>query len=163
MESNTNSFICTQLNCFKYYYLTLTHYLTLQPSLGVSCWTWEPIQNFEMNPLFYPWWVDCSYPINHNWVQVLSYGRCCIPTIQHINTIDGVKYRGDSIVQVWTFINFLISEFGSSTQGERDTILKSLSYHIMLTKLKLIGILCYLIFSSDWTCNLWMISHWSTF
>ena len=41
-----------------------------------------------------------------------------------------------TIVQVRMFINFLISEFGSSTQGERDTILKSLLDHTMLTKLK---------------------------
>ena len=54
------------------------------------------------------------------------------------------KYRGIhntitgelTIVQVRTFINFLISEFGSSTRGERDTILKSLLDHTMLTKLK---------------------------
>ena len=47
-----------------------------------------------------------------------------------------LKYISDSVVQVRTFINFLTSEFGSSTRGERDTILKSLSYHTMLTKLK---------------------------
>ena len=39
-------------------------------------------------------------------------------------------------VQVRTFINFLTSGFGSSTRGERETILKSFSYHTMLTKLK---------------------------
>ena len=44
-----------------------------------------------------------------------------------------LKYTGDSVVQVRTFINFLTSEFGSSTREERDTILKSLSYHTMLT------------------------------
>ena len=41
-----------------------------------------------------------------------------------------------TVVQVRAFINFLTSEFGSSTRGERDTILKNLLYHIMLTKLK---------------------------
>ena len=41
-----------------------------------------------------------------------------------------------TVVHVRTFIIFLTSEFGFSTQGERDTILKSLSYHTMLTKLK---------------------------
>ena len=41
-----------------------------------------------------------------------------------------------TVVQVRTFINFLTSESGSLTRGERDTILKSLSYHTMLTKLK---------------------------
>ena len=52
--------------------------------------------------------------------------------IKHINTIGRVKYTADSVVQVRTFINFLISEFGSSTRGERDTILN----HSILTKLK---------------------------
>ena len=43
-----------------------------------------------------------------------------------------------TVDQIRTFINFLTSEFGSSTRGERerDTILKSLLYHTMLTKLK---------------------------
>ena len=51
-----------------------------------------------------------------------------------------------TVVQVRTFINFLTSEFGSLTreererererEWERDTTLKSLSYHTMLTKLK---------------------------
>ena len=47
-----------------------------------------------------------------------------------------------TVVHVRTFINFLTSEFGSSTRGERErewereTILKSLSYHTILTKLK---------------------------
>ena len=41
-----------------------------------------------------------------------------------------------TVVHVRRFINFLTSEFGSSTRGERDTILKSLSYHTKLTKLK---------------------------
>ena len=40
-----------------------------------------------------------------------------------------------TVVQVRTF-NFLTSEFGSSTRGERDKIRKSLSCHTMLTKLK---------------------------
>ena len=56
----------------------------------------------------------------------------------------GLKYRGIhntltgelTVVQIRTFINFLTSEFGSLTQGERETILKSLLYHTMLTKLK---------------------------
>ena len=34
-------------------------------------------------------------------------------------TIDRLKYTGDSVVQVRTFIN-LTSEFGSSTRGERE-------------------------------------------
>ena len=38
------------------------------------------------------------------------------------------------VVHVRTFINLLTSEFGSSTRGERHTILKSLSYHTMLKK-----------------------------
>ena len=41
-----------------------------------------------------------------------------------------------TVVQVRTFINFLTSVFGSSPQRERDTILKSHSYHTMLIKLK---------------------------
>ena len=44
----------------------------------------------------------------------------------------GLKYTGDSVVQVRTFINFLTSEFSSSTRGERDTILN----YSILTKLK---------------------------
>ena len=65
---------------------------------------------------------------------------CCIATIiisvttviQHINTIGRLKYTGDSVVQIRTFINFLTSEFGSSKRGERDTILN----HSIQTKLK---------------------------
>ena len=41
-----------------------------------------------------------------------------------------------TVVQIRTFIKFLTSEIGSSTRGERDTLLKSLSYHTMQTKLK---------------------------
>ena len=37
------------------------------------------------------------------------------------------KYTSDSDVHGRMLINFLTSEFGSSTRGERDTILKSLS------------------------------------
>ena len=44
----------------------------------------------------------------------------------------GLKYTGDSVVQVRTFINLLTSDFGSSTRGEGDTILN----HSILTKLK---------------------------
>ena len=49
-----------------------------------------------------------------------------------LNTLTGEL----TVVQVQTFIKFLISEFGSSARPERDTILKILSYHTMLTKLK---------------------------
>ena len=45
------------------------------------------------------------------------------------------KYSSDSVVQVRTFINFLTSVFGSSTRGERDTILN----HSILTKLQMSG------------------------
>ena len=44
-----------------------------------------------------------------------------------------------TVVQVRTFINFLTSEFGSSTRGERDTILKSLSYHYYANKTQAFG------------------------
>ena len=54
-------------------------------------------------------------------------------------TIGRLKYTGDSVVQVGTFINFLTSEFGSSTRGEGDTILRSLSYHTMLKKTQTLG------------------------
>ena len=48
----------------------------------------------------------------------------------------GYKYSGGlCVVQIQTFINFLTSEFSSLTRGERDFILKGLSYHTMLTKL----------------------------
>ena len=47
-----------------------------------------------------------------------------------------------TVVQVRKFINFLTSYFDSSTRGERDTILKSFSYHTMLTKLTLLGTSC---------------------
>ena len=42
------------------------------PSSGVSCQTREPTRNFELLPLFNPWGVACSGPVNHNRVQVLS-------------------------------------------------------------------------------------------
>ena len=88
----------------------------------------------------------CRVIINNFQVaQRLSEGvewrsNCCIPTIiisvttviQHINTIGRLKYTGDSVVQVRTFINFLTSEFYSLTRGERDTIFN----HSILTKLK---------------------------
>ena len=41
------------------------------------------------------------------------------------------KHRRDSVVQERTHL--LTFNFSSSTRGERDTILKSLSYHTMLT------------------------------
>ena len=47
-------------------------------------------------------------------------------------TIGRLKYTSYSVVQVRTFINFLTSEFGSSTRGERDTILN----HSIQTTLK---------------------------
>ena len=44
------------------------------------------------------------------------------------------KYSSDSVVQVRTFINFLTSEFGSSTRGESDTNVKSLSQSFYTNK-----------------------------
>ena len=40
-----------------------------------------------------------------------------------------------TVVQVRTFINFLTSEFVSSTRGDSDTILKIFRNHSILTKL----------------------------
>ena len=69
-------------------------------------------------------WVPLLYShINH---KRYTYAKTQLPD----------SNTGYSVVQVRTFINFLTSEFGSSTRGERDTILKSLSYHTRLTKLK---------------------------
>ena len=48
----------------------------------------------------------------------------------------GLKYTGDSVFQVRMFINFLTSEFGSFTRGERDIIFN----HSILTKLKILGV-----------------------
>ena len=48
-------------------------YFVLRPSSGVSCWTWEPTQNFEPCPLFNPEEGSLSLiPFIHVWVQVLS-------------------------------------------------------------------------------------------
>ena len=62
--------------------------------------------------------------------------QCCIAisitNVIHMQKTGGLKYTGDSVVQVRTFINLLTSELGSSTQEERDTILN----HSILTKLK---------------------------
>ena len=52
-------------------------------------------------------------------------------TLYVCNNTGGLKYTGDSVVQIRTFIN-LTSEFGSSTRGARDTILN----HSILTKLE---------------------------
>ena len=61
---------------------------------------------------------------------------CCIAisitNVIHMQNTGELKYTGDSVVQVRTFINFLTSEFGSSTRGEIYTILN----HSILTKLK---------------------------
>ena len=72
----------------------------------------------------------------------MNFSDCCMPTIiisvttviQHINTMGSVKYTGDSVVQVRTFINFLTSDFGSWTRGERDTHI--ILNHSILTRLK---------------------------
>ena len=40
---------------------------------------------------------------------------------KHVKNACGYQYSSDSVVQVRTFINFLTSEFGSSTRGERET------------------------------------------
>ena len=69
----------------------------------------------------------------------LHNSMCCIATSIMISPIQRhmykFKYReihntltGElTVVQVRTFINFLTSEFGSSTRGESNTILKRLS------------------------------------
>ena len=62
---------------------------------------------------------------------------CCIGiSITNVIHMQTTQYTSDSVVQVRTFINFLTSEFGSSTRRERNTFLESLSYDTMLTKLK---------------------------
>ena len=62
----------------------------------------------------------------------VKVGLCSHINHKRYTYAGGLKYTGDSVVQVQTFINFLTSEFGSSTRGERDIILN----HSILTKLK---------------------------
>ena len=81
-------------------------------------------------------------------IAILLYSHIIItmiyPSERHMYTFKYRKIRNTltdeiTVVQERTFINFLTSEFGSSTRGEKDTILKSLSYHTMLRKLKTLG------------------------
>ena len=57
--------------------------------------------------------------LSHNWYNTLT-------------DASGYKYTSDSVIQVGTSINFWFQ----FVDKRRETILKSLSYHSMLTKLK---------------------------
>ena len=73
---------------------------------------------------------------SHNHIIIImisqSNGTCTNSNTGKYTTLTGEL----TVLQIRTFINFLTSEFGFSPREERDTILKSLSYHTMLTKLK---------------------------
>ena len=66
------------------------------------------------------------------YLQIRLYSHIKHKRYTYAKNTGRLKYTGDSVVQVRTFINFLTSEFGSTTRGERDTILN----HSIQTKLK---------------------------
>ena len=92
------------------------------------------------NENMYPWlvklcWLFCNllYPSCFHFLVTVLYSHINHKRYTYKKNTGGLKYTGNSVVQVRTFINFLTSEFGSSTRGERDTQFLNLS---ILTKLK---------------------------
>ena len=124
---HTDTLTLTYIYIYIYICIHAHSYRYARTYMNMHCC---PYKNFVWC-MIVVWTTNVYSHYSHNHIIIImisqSNGTCT-----NSNTLTGEL----TVVQIRTFINFLTSEFGSSTWGERNTILKSLSYRIMLTKLK---------------------------